>query len=90
MSTGDQNVRFIFKRTLEIQNEHMGLKSLCNLKLPFVFLLYLHLLAFAEVCRFQKFKDNHFFEGKFFLIGHKIKGLINQFSIFAFFKISIF
>jgi len=63
MSTGDQDVLFIFKKTLEINSEHMGLNSLrkiWNLKLLFVFPLYLHLLLFAKVLQISK-KDNNLF-----------------------------
>lgn len=48
MSMGDQDVLFIFKRTLEIQHEHMGLNNLrkiWNSKL---------LLVFAKVFQISK------------------------------------
>lgn len=84
MSMGDQDVLFIFKRTLEIQHEHMGLNSLrkiWNSK----FCWYLQ-----RFFRFQKSKDNSFCIGKNFSTSHRIKGFICLCSIFAPCKHGIF
>lgn len=53
----DQDVLFIFKKTLEIQSEHMGLhtlKKIWNLEPSFVFPLYLHLLVFENFLQISK------------------------------------
>lgn len=57
MSMEDQDVLFIFKNTLEIQSEHMGLhtsKKIWNLEPSFVFPFYLHLLVFEKVLQITK------------------------------------
>lgn len=67
MSMGDQDVLFIFKKTLEIQNEHMGLNKLrkiWNLKVSLVFPLYLHLMVFAKVLQIPKIQILFFFIGR--------------------------